>query len=223
MQGRHQPLGIIQELDESRLSCRRRVSLLTKFYNIRTEDRSLRLGRANLQTVGERNPRARRRTDDYTLLPTNSEQLRKSFLPTAIREWNDLHADFREAQSAVALKNKLKHKPRPNKVYGEEYDRGAAINLTRLRCHNGNLNENLYNKQISVSPNCTCGAMESDTHYFETCRLFQDEREEAKPDVDGLPWTTEYLYHGSLNLTEEENIRLTRAAQKFIILMKRFV
>ena len=40
------------------------------------------------------------------------------------------------------------------------------------------------------------------------------ERQAARDDVPGLQWTTEYLYHGSANLTDEENLKLTRAVQK---------
>ena len=76
--------------------------------------------------------------------------MRKSFLLTAIRERNDLRVDFRSVQSPSALKIMLQHKPNPNTVYGEEFDRLAAIDLTRLRRGNGNFNANLFSKQLAV-------------------------------------------------------------------------
>ena len=74
-----------------------------------------------IQTVGERNPHARRRVNELTQLRATTEQMCQSFLPHSIREWNELEDEVKEATTIAIFKVITKHKPKPNRVYNLEY------------------------------------------------------------------------------------------------------
>ena len=67
----HQEL--YRETDELSLEERRKKSRMNKLYEVLKEDRSCRLNRGMIQTVGERNPHARRRVNDLTQLRATIE------------------------------------------------------------------------------------------------------------------------------------------------------
>ena len=62
------PQELYRETDELSLEERRKKSRMNKLYEVLKEDRSCRLNRGMIQTVGERNPHARRRVNDLTQL-----------------------------------------------------------------------------------------------------------------------------------------------------------
>ena len=99
---------------------------MNKLYEVLKEDRPYRLNRGMIQTVGERNPHARRRVNDLTQLRATTEQMRQSFLPHSIREWNELGDEVKEATTIAIFKGVTKHKPKPNRVYNLEYTREAT-------------------------------------------------------------------------------------------------
>ena len=104
---------------------------MNKLYEVLKDSR---LNRGMIQTVGERNPHARHRINDLTQLRATTEQMRQSFLPHSIREWNGLEDEVKEATTIAIFKGITKHKPKPNRVYNLEYTRTSAIEMTRLRC-----------------------------------------------------------------------------------------
>ena len=169
-----------------------------------------------IQTVGERNPHARRRVNDLTQLRATTEQMRQSFLPHSIREWNELEDEVKEATTIAIFKGITKHIPKPNRVYNLEYTRTSAIEMARLRCENGNLKENLHSRSLALSPLCECGKIESDYHYFITCPLYDNRRQTAMDSVPGRDWILQDIYHGNDTKPDDLNEKLQMAAQKFI-------
>ena len=85
------------------------------------------------KSCGERNPHARRGVNDLTQLRATTEQMRQSFLPHSIREWNELEDEVKEATTITIFKGITKHKSKSNRVYKLEYTRVSAIEMTRLR------------------------------------------------------------------------------------------
>ena len=160
----HQEL--YRETDELSLEERRMKSRMNKLYEVLKEDRSCRLNRGMIQTVGERNPHARHRANDLTQLKATTEQMCQSFLPHSIREWMNWKMKSRinlQPSTIAIFKGITKHKPKPNRVYNLEYTRASAIEMTRLRCENGNLKENLHSRLLALSPLCECGEIETTT------------------------------------------------------------
>ena len=91
---------------------------MNKLYEVLNEDRSCRLNRGMIQTVGERYTHARRRINDLTQLRATTEQMRQSFLPHSGRVGVDcipeLEDEVKEATTIAIFKGITKHKPRPN-------------------------------------------------------------------------------------------------------------
>ena len=163
-------LALYKELDVQPLEHRRRVVRLTKFYQIREDIREYRLGANDITQTITRNPRATRRPFDYIPLRCHTEAKHQSFLAKTIREWNDLPDSIKSVQSVGAFKQKIRHKPSPNPIYYVELNRRASIELTRLRCGNGNLAVNLYERALMDSPLCQCGERETDYIILKTAQ-----------------------------------------------------
>ena len=95
---------------------------MNKLYEVLKEDRSCKLNRGMIQTVGERNLHTRCRVNDLTQLRATTEQMRQSFLPHSIRQWNELEDEVKEATTIAIFKGITKYKPKPNRVYNLEYN-----------------------------------------------------------------------------------------------------
>ena len=144
--------------------------------------------------------------------------MRQSFLPQSIREWNELEDEVKEA-TTIAI---TKHKPKPNRVYNLEYTCASAIEMTRLRCENGNLKENLHSQSLALSSLRECDKIESDYHYFITCPLYDNRRQTAMDSVPGRDWILQDIYHGNDTKLDDFNEKLQMAAQKYIDETERF-
>ena len=161
---------------------------MNKLYEVLKEDRSCRLNRGMIQTVVKGIRTQDAESNDLTKLRATTEQMRQSFLPHSIWGWNELEDEVKEATTIAIFKGITKHKPRPNRVYNLEYTRASAIEMTRLRCENGNLKENLHSRSLALSPLCECGEIESDYHYFITCPLYDNRRQTVMDSVPGRDW-----------------------------------
>ena len=75
------------------------------------------------------------------------------------------------------------HKKAPSYFYNGE--RRAQILHTRLRNHNMDLNQNLFNRNLMVSPWCRCGdTAETAYHYLLDCPLHIDTRLTMWVEID---------------------------------------
>ena len=136
--------------------------------------------------------------------------MHQSFLPHSIREWNELEDEVKEATTIAIFKGITKHKPRPNRVYNLEYTRASAIEMTRLRCENGNLKENLHSRSLALSLLCESGETESDYHYFITCPLYDNAHCKGETLVGpfGQHQCTSLLSLYPINLSKSINLHL---------------
>ena len=98
----------------------------------------------------------------------------------------------------------------------------GAIEMTRLRCENGNLKENLHSRSLALSPLRECGEIETDYHYFITCPLYDNRRQTAMDSVPGRDWILQDIYHGNDTKPDDLNEKLQMAVQKFIDETERF-
>ena len=121
--------------------------------------------------------------------------------------------------SVGSFKQKIRHSPKPNPV---DYTRHASIEMARLRCRNGSLKLNFFNRSLSKTPTCQCGEIKTDIHYFETYPNYDEARNECKREIQDIPWSTKLLYHGSTHYNKDINLNIQRAGQRFIELSKRF-
>ena len=94
--------------------------------------------------------------------------------------------------------------------------------MCRVHCKIGNLNYNLFHRNLADSPLCSCGEDETDGHYFECCPNYSKESLDAWSAVLDLPWNIKTIYHGDPESTDEDNAKLQLAGQEYIKLTKRF-
>jgi hypothetical protein len=172
----------------------------------------------------ERNRYNVRRQELITMPRTSSQAHYRSFLPATIKKWNDLSEELRCIPSAEEFKEAL----RPVKQYTPaQYltgDRKTQILLCRLRVGNADLNLNLYDRNLEPSPTCLCGAPEESTeHFLLDCPDYDSERIDLQNNIGpGVQITTILLLKGDPNATEDTNLKIAKATQKYIIATKRF-
>ena len=154
---------------------------------------------------------------------TNSQLYSNSFLPSAIRDWNELPEEIRSAPSLSAFKHELNRNIRmPPKFYfiGK---RLGQIYCARLRTNCSSLNLHLFSKNLTDSPLCACGSVEDTYHYFLLCYRFSNLRRDLLNSVSMIcrPTTDVFLF-GIDELSTEQNKNIFLAVQNFMLKTKRF-
>ena len=216
-------LPLYNEVRLDRLAERRNCAILIKFWEIQKCTQELRLNRQMLTTVAERNPLARRRMEDFSLIKCNTSQYQRSFLPSAVRLWNSLQLDTRASQSRQELKAKLQPRRTPMFAASIEVTRWSSILLSRLRCGNPDLNHNLFSRLMKDDPSCACGApQETIKHYLFDCSLYSEARSKIINSHNYLYFNINTIMHGCELLTGADDDDFQTAVQNFIIDTRRF-
>ena len=130
---------LYREVDLKPLETKRHKARMVKFVQIKNCKRKLQLNSDNITLVSQRNLYPTRRSSDNSLHKANTEQMKKSYLPTAINEWNRLKPEIQELNDKTKLKMALHHRPSPPTWFNDSDNRINSINITRLRCSNSNL------------------------------------------------------------------------------------
>ena len=94
---------------------------------------------------------------------------------------------------------------------------------SRLRTKCSSLNQHLFKCNIVPSPLCTCGAIESVSHYFLECQRFTHQREVLVNAI--APYTSPTITHilfGDESLDLEKNSIIFDAVHLYIKCSKRF-
>ena len=94
--------------------------------------------------VGNKSPYSLRNADNYQQVHANSRLYFDSFLPSTIREWNNLPADVKSAQTLTSFKYKFERNTPKILKYYFFGDRGNQILHTRLRTECSTLKFHLY-------------------------------------------------------------------------------
>ena len=97
----------------------------------------------------------------------------KSFLPSGIREWNELPIEVRNSTSLASFKYQLNTDIQRVPKYYNTGNRFLQIQHTRLRTGCSSLNQHLFSKNIVENPLCVCGSIESTKHYLFDCFRYQ--------------------------------------------------
>ena len=94
---------------------------------------------------------------------------------------------------------------------------------TRIRMGCNALNSDLFRKNIVNSPRCTCGTIETPTHFLLHCFHYNIPRQRHIFALNlSIPLSTELLLVGSNELTINQNTEIFLSVQKFILSSKRF-
>ena len=150
-----------------------------------------------------------------------------SFLPSTIKDWNQLDLKIKEAPSVNAFKRaitKFKEPPPPHYYLGK---RRNNAHHARLRIGCSALRKDLFSQLHAVpSPLCACGGgggVENAIHYFYDCTLYANER---LPFMDQLytieKFTMATLLYGDKNYSPETNKKFVECVHSYMESTKRF-
>ena len=171
--------------------------------------------------VGENNPYNVRNAHNFRTIEARTTLFYNSFLPSVVREWNNLPLETRNAPSLSSFKSLLNinKKKIPKHFYTGK--RKAQILHARLRLECSSLNSHLYHKNISVSPLCKCGENETVHHYLLNCRLYINQR---NVHLSQLPCgvSLSILLNGSPDLDFAANCEIFSKVHAYIMSTKRF-
>ena len=154
---------------------------------------------------------------------TRTQLYYRSFLPSSIRDWNELPVEVRNSTSLASFKLQLnKDNPKTPKYYNAG-NRFLQIQHTRLRAGCSSLNQHLSSKNITDNPLCVCGSVESTKHYLFDCIRYQRIRANMI-NIASIYCTPSLnvLLSGDSHLDNYANERIFLAVQRFIDDSRRF-
>ena len=161
-----------------------------------------------------------RNADDLHILHTNSQLYYNSFLPSAVREWNELPIETRNSSSLDIFKTRINNNISLPPYYYFTGKRFGQIYYARLRTKCSSLRHHLFSINIIECPRSICGSVE-DT--LLVCDQYTNIRRELLTTVSGIcnP-TLNVLLYGDPSLSLEQNKYIVKAVQDFILKSKRF-
>ena len=146
-----------------------------------------------------------------------------SFLPSTIREWNELPSAVQNSPSLLTFKHHLNSNLKAPPVYYCAGSRLDQIYHTRIRTRCSALNQHLFSKNIIPNSLCVCGGIENTRHFLLDCLLYQDIRPEMLASISSICTPSiDTLIYGSPDVSTNDNIVIFKAVQRFISKSKRF-
>ena len=174
-------------------------------------------------TVTETSSYNLRNSNGIRTVRARTSQYFSSFLPSAIREWNNLPEEQRDSPSIASLRYQLNQ---PNSFTPKHYyfgERQAQILHTHLRTKCSSLNHDIFFKNLTDSPLCRCGIIENAEHYLLQCILYRQQRIEMLNSVSQLCQVTlDVLSSGVSSLSIDTNSKIFLLVHKLIKDSKRF-
>ena len=156
-------------------------------------------------------------------IATRTNLYYNSFLPSVIRDWNELPVVVRQLDSVCSFKNYLNRDFTPVPKYYLTGNRKSQILHTRLRTNCSSLNNDLFLKNISESPLCSCGSIENTQHFFLRCPRYNEHRTLLFNEVSKhQPVSLNLLLYGSSSLSYETIVAIFQIVHKYISDTKRF-
>ena len=205
------------------LEKRRRNHKLTLFYKMYTNLTPSYLSDLVPQTVSSVSRYNLRNSHALQTVDARFNNYYYSFLPSTVREWNNLPSDVTQSESIAAFKHNLN---RENLVVPKHFYTGkrhAQILHTRLRTKCSALNYDLFLKNITDSPLRRCGDIENTYHFFFQCPQYRNSRTELFETVSQYKEISlDLLLFGDISLSYDTNKKIFEKVQKYIITTKRF-
>ena len=176
-----------------------------------------------------------RSSNNLSLPCARTERLKKSYIFSSIKLWNDLPEEVRCSTTLSRFKKnicKWSRNPERNYLYYIG-DRLPAILHTRLRLGNSALNHDLFRKGCNNSPACACGApKETVKHYFFYCNRYAAPRTKlltSAAHLFGFKWLEAsisvrlaWILKGIPNTDFQLNVTLFGFVHYYIIETNRF-
>ena len=125
-----------------------------------------------------------RNADDYATIQCKTQYHYSPFLPSVVREWNNLPQQAKQINSLTSFKAYLTRDKIKVPKYFYKGKRKLQVMHTRIRTNCSALNKDLFRKNIVDSPSCTCGAIENAYHFFFTCGRYTNQRNDLFHDFN---------------------------------------
>ena len=174
-------------------------------------------------TVTEASRYNLRNSSDIRTVNARTSQYFNSFLPSSIREWNSLPEQHRTSSTVTSFKY---HLNQPNSIIPKFYyvgERKTQMLHTRLRTKCSSLNYDIFLKNLTDSPLCSCGNVENAEHHLLHCHLYRQPRAEMLNTLSQICHVTlDTLLFGDSSLSYDANSTIFLTVQKFIKDSKRF-
>ena len=166
--------SLTQETGWETLSNRRKKHKLFLFYKMQHQMSPDYLSSLVPPTIGSTTNYQLRNSSDLLTLYASSQLYFNSFLPSVIREWNELPEITRKLPSIATFKYELNSDTMKIPTYYFDGNRIGQIYHVRLRTNCSSLNEHLFSKYIADSPLCVCGEVEDTNHFLFNCHRFHN-------------------------------------------------
>ena len=173
--------------------------------------------------VGELSQYNLRNANKLSNIASRTKLYADSFLPSTVRDWNELPDQVKNKPSMSSFKAAIKGTQSKPPAYYYFGSRKLQILHTRLRTGCSILNSHLFDKNIIDSPLCRCGEIENTRHYFFTCPFYHDIRVNMLTAISIISAPSErLLLYGDHTLSNEANANIFGHVHTYISLSKRF-
>ncbi|MES9881747.1 MAG: reverse transcriptase family protein [Sedimenticola sp.] len=213
--------NLYKETGWQTLQTRRDQQKLIMLYKMKNELVPPYLSNLLPQQVGNTTNYPLRNADHYQLPHARTAIYYQSFLPTTVRQWNTLDSNIRDSPSLSTFKSRIRGSPPDIPPYYYDGNRMGQIMHTRLRTECSSLNDQLFRKNLVISPLCNCGSVETTYHFLFTCTRYSDIR---NLHFNSLPHNVNerHLLSGIPGNSYEDNKNMFLTVQAYILDTKRF-
>ena len=166
-----------------------------------------------------------RNANNLTIPPYRTKLYAESFLPSVLHQWNSLPQSIRDSDSVSSFKEALNKQDalKPHSYYYIGSRKSQALHA-RLRTNSTSLNLTLFQKNLTDSPLCRCGNIESAEHFLLSCPLYTNLRVDLLNCIHPIcrpnPKT---LLFGDPRFSVELNTEIFTAVQHYIVKTNRFM
>ena len=173
--------------------------------------------------VSETNPYPRRLPLERKTFFCRTELYKSSYFPNTTTLWNELPDDVKLLSAISAFKRYLKQHDFVVPPYYYAGDRPEQVIHCKLRLKMSDLKFDLYNRHLSDSSKCHCGAeIEDAKHYLLHCPTYDRERAVTIKVLPILSQNCDSLLFGHFSFSQSFNTYIFLTVQEFIKLSKRF-
>jgi hypothetical protein len=214
---------LMSEVCWESLSKRRKKHKLILFYKMKNNLTPGYLSSLVPDPVDASSQYSLRNSDNIQVPHSRTNLYLNSFLPSVIRDFNNLSQELRNAPSLSNFKRLLyKDKSRVPKHFLHGERKYQTIHA-RLRTNCSLLAHDLYTKNIVDSPNCLCGEIETSEHFFLNCPQYIGLRQALVTEISKFTTVTnQVILFGDNSLPPSHNIKIVSAVHTYISRTKRF-
>jgi hypothetical protein len=214
---------LMSEVKWDTLQNRRKKHKLILFYKMKHDLTPHYLSSLVPESVDASSTYHLRNYDDIQVPHSRTNLYSSSFLPAVIRDFNNLPSETKHASSLSSFKRQLSKDISPPPKYFYFGKRKIQVIHTKLRTNCSSLSYDLFKKNISDSPSCQCGEIETASHFFLKCPRYATQRALLVSDISRLTTLSiNTILFGDSSLNNDMNTSIFSSVHTYISTTKRF-